>query len=317
MTMSTSELHRVRPRTLLLMVGFGAVLLWSYWPTLGEMVGRWIEDPRYSHGFLVPAFALFLLWYRREDAARLELGIHGWGAVLIAAGIVLQLAGAFIHLEWVEMASLLPTLAGLFVLLGGWPALKWSWPAIAFLFFMIPLPFAVENAVGQPLQRIATLSSTFALQTLGLSAIAEGNTIAMDHARVGVVEACNGLGMLFMFFAFSVAVALLIDRPLVDRLLIVAGAIPTALLANILRITITGLLHETVGSEAANMVYHDLAGWLMMPLALAFLWIEIVLLSHLFVTPPPPQTVPSALDLIRTSAGHPLKKGAGTTNADH
>jgi exosortase len=299
------------------MGGFGAALLWSYWPTLGEMVGRWIADPRYSHGFLVPAFALFLLWYRREEAARVEPGIHAWGTILIAVGIALQLAGAFIHLEWVETLSLLPSLAGLFALIGGWPALRWAWPAIAFLFFMIPLPYAVENAVGQPLQRIATLSSTFALQTLGLSAIAEGNTIAMDHARVGVVEACNGLGMLFMFFAFSVAVALLIDRPLVDRLLIVAGAIPTALLANILRITITGLLHETVGSETANMVYHDLAGWLMMPLALAFLWIEIILLSHLFIAAPAPQAVPTALDLIRTSAGLPLKKETGTAKADH
>ena len=215
------------------------------------------------------------------------------------------------------MLSLLPILAGLFAMGGGWPALKWAWPALFFLFFMIPLPYAVENAVGQPLQRIATLSSTFALQTLGLSAIAEGNTIAMDHARVGVVEACNGLGMLFMFFAFSIAVALLIDRPPGDRLLIVAGAIPTALLANILRITITGWLHEKVGSETANVVYHDLAGWLMMPLALFFLWIEIILLSHLFIAAPVPQAMPSALDLIRTAGGQPMKKGAGTTKADH
>src|SRR5271154_5588779 len=43
----------------------GLSLLWSYWPTLGEMVRRWSQDPRYSHGYLVAPFALYLLWIRR------------------------------------------------------------------------------------------------------------------------------------------------------------------------------------------------------------------------------------------------------------
>jgi hypothetical protein len=35
------------------------------------------------------------------------------------------------------------------------------------------------------------------------------------------------------------------------------------------------------------MVYHDLAGWLMMPIAVGMLWIEIKLLSFLFVEETP------------------------------
>lgn len=309
----TDDRHRVRIQSILLAGGFGTVLLWSYWPVLREMANRWLTDPRYSHGLLVPAFALFLLWYRRDYAARLKLGFHWWGMVLIMAGVAMDLAG--VYFGWLDTASFLLIVAGLLALTGGWLALKWAWPAIFFLVFMVPLPYTVETAVGRPLQRIATLSSTFALQTLGLSAIAEGNTIAMDHARVGIVDACNGLGMLYMFFAFSVAVALLIDRPLPDRLLIVAGAVPTALLANILRITVTGLLHETVGSETANMVYHDLAGWLMMPLALGFLWIEIFLLSRLFIAVPGSGAMPTALDLIRSTVSSPTKE-TGATKSD-
>jgi hypothetical protein len=33
----------------------------------------------------------------------------------------------------------------------------------------------------------------------------------------------------------------------------------------------------------AEKFFHDVAGWLMMPLALAFLWVEVKILSHLFV----------------------------------
>ena len=48
-----------------------------------------------------------------------------------------------------------------------------------------------------PLQHLATVLSTYTLQTLGLPAQAEGNIIVLDEATIGVVvEACNGLGML-------------------------------------------------------------------------------------------------------------------------
>ncbi|MFO1532156.1 MAG: archaeosortase/exosortase family protein, partial [Thermoplasmatota archaeon] len=49
-------------------------------------------------------------------------------------------------------------------LAGGRTALRWSWPALAFLLFMVPLPFRLEKALAHPLQRVATLASTYALQ---------------------------------------------------------------------------------------------------------------------------------------------------------
>src|SRR5437763_14575321 len=93
--------------------------------------------------------------------------------------------------------------------------------------------------------------------------------------------------MLMVFFALSTAVALLMRKPLWERLLVCASAVPIALLTNLLRITATGVLHDTVGKEIADAVFHDLAGWLMMPLALAFLGLELKLLGHLLVEPPP------------------------------
>jgi hypothetical protein len=64
------------------------------------------------------------------------------------------------------------------------------------------------------------------------------------------------------------------------------SAIPIALVSNVIRITATGLLHELVSSDFANMVFHDLAGWLMMPLALTMLWLELILIRHLLIEPP-------------------------------
>ena len=83
--------------------------------------------------------------------------------------------------------------------------------------------------------------------------------------------------------ALSTGMALLVRRPWLDRLLIVASAIPIALIANVIRITVTGLLHEYASSETANAFFHDLAGWFMMPLALAMLWLGLWIFDHLLV----------------------------------
>ena len=225
-----------------------------------------------------------------------------WGGlVLIGAGLALWLAGAYFYLGWFEEVSLLPALAGLCVLARGWRSLRWSWPAIAFLIFMLPLPFQAEVALAYPLQRVATKASTYALQTLGFPALAEGNVIHLNEVEIGVVEACSGLSMLFTFFAMATGVVLVIRRPWLDKVLIVASAIPIALIVNVVRITVTGVLHETVGSRLANLVFHDLAGWLMMPIAVGLLWLELELLARLLVEPSPANVALKPIDTMGAS----------------
>ena len=46
---------------------------------------------------------------------------------------------------------------------------------------MLPLPHRVETALSHPLRRLATHASTYALQTLGFAAVADGNTIHLGE----------------------------------------------------------------------------------------------------------------------------------------
>ena len=264
-----------------------AALVWVCWPGLSAMVQKWSEDPRYSHGFLVPAFAAFLLWYRRDRLAGVRWEPSGWGLAMLAAGGAVLLAGTVYYIDWVRDVALLPLVAGIVLLAGGLPALRWAWPSVVFLFFMIPLPYGLERGLGYPLQRIATKASTYTLELLGEAPVAEGNVIHLpgDVPPVGVAEACNGLGMLMMFFAYATAAALVVRRPLLDRLAIMLGAVPIAIGANVLRIVVTAYLYAHASDELAHAVYHDLAGWIMMPLALAALWVEFWLLDRLFLEP--------------------------------
>ena len=187
-------------------------------------------------------------------------------------------------MEWFDLLSIIPFVGGIVLLSGGWHAFKWSASSVLFLAFMLPLPFTLEVALRDPLRKIGTTVSTYVMQTLGLPALAEGNVILVDEARIGVTEACSGMSMLMVFFAFSTAMALFIrERPFWEKALVIGSAIPIAIFANVTRITVTGLLYATGFANIADAFFHDFAGWMMIPLAFAVLYLELYLASRIVV----------------------------------
>ena len=266
-------------------------LFWAYWPALTEVAERWWTDPKYSHGYFVPLFAGWLLWrrFRRSEFVLGDKPAPGvwWGLPLLSAGVALHMAGNFFYFEWVSQASLLVSLTGLCICLGGWPLARLAAPSIGFLAFMLPLPHQVEVGLAHPLQSLATTASTFLLQLFGFTASAAGNLIEMNAGTLNVEDACSGLGMLVTFFALMTAVVIVLDRPLLDKLVLVASAVPIALIANVIRITATGILSEKASRAVAMVVYHEWAGLFMLPLALVLTWVELKIFAHLLVEPPP------------------------------
>jgi exosortase len=266
-----------------------ALLSWAYLPTLGDLFHKWINDPQYSHGILVPLFSIYLL---RRNWDRLPANPQPWPmigyAVLLLAVACRAIAGALYFMP-LDGLSLVLCLTGMVIVLGGGSLLRWTWQPLAFLLFMLPLPYQVERMMGAELQHLATLASTFLLQCLGQPAIAEGNTILIQEVRLGVVEACSGLRMLVTFAAFAVGAVMLMDRSWVVKVLVLVSAVPIALVTNVLRITGTGIVHVALkdSSQRASVLefVHDFNGWMMMPIGLLFLMLELWLFRHLLLEP--------------------------------
>jgi exosortase len=274
---------RAAPRACLVL----AVLGWVYWPTFVELYDTWTNSPEYSHGMLVPIFALYLLAKRKPldlSTAR-SWPIVGFG--VLTGAIVVRLAGSATSFLPFEGLSFVLSLAALAALAGGRAALVRYWPPIVFLLFMIPLPYEASRLMGAELQRIGTIASTFLLQCAGQPAIAEGNRILVGDVTLNVVEACSGLRMLMTFFAFSTAAVLVMERHWLVKGLVLGSAVPIALATNILRITATGLahvwLHDSPSKGKVLDFLHDFNGWMMMPVGLTFLLLELWLLKHLLV----------------------------------
>ena len=284
--LSTSSLSSQNRNILIGSVVLVVLLAATYYQTLIRLVSTWYNFQDYVYGFFVIPFSAFLLWDRRDMLKDVHFTASWWSIPCFLLGALMRFYGNYQFNQAVEAFSMIPILAGIVFLVAGWPAIRWSWSAIAFLVFMIPLPSFIAGSLSQELQRAGTKISVFTLQTLGMPAVAEGNVIVLSNARLGVVEACSGIRMLMLFFAACVGAAFLLrQRDLLTRILIVLSAIPIAVIANVSRIIITAVLYETVSQELGDKIFHDLAGWFMMPLAIALLWLETALLSNLFVAP--------------------------------
>lgn len=277
-----------------------ALVFVFYLGPLKHLAGRWSGEADYSHGFLVIPFALYLLWHRRHLEVGNNDGGRWMGFLLLLGSAAMRFAAAYYSYPLADAFSLLPCIAGVALLLGGWSTFRWSWPAIAFLVFMIPLPGVISERMSGPLQRTATICGTYLLQTVGIPAVAIGNVIHLSEPPpIEVVEACSGLRMLICFLAITFGAAFVTEWGVLERLVIVLSGIPIAVASNVLRIASTGMVQDHFGPEVASKIFHDFAGWMMMPIACAMVALELWMLQRALPPTLGDSSTPSSLVVER------------------
>jgi exosortase len=279
-----------------------ALLMYSYWVSLAQLPSFW-DNPQYQHGWIVPVFTAMLLFWWRQPVGPVTTSARAAGIGLIVASFALRLFCASFRIVTIDMYTFVPAFLGVFLLAGGWSMFRWAWAPIASLIFMYPLPDEATRYLLGPLQTVATILSTYALQTIGLDAFRDGNRIILGDGQVlGVVDACSGLKMLTIFVWLAVMLMMVGGLEWWENLVIAASAIPIALTCNAFRITVAGILYhfddslEGVSTALAGMGllekghtlaegFHDSlpAAVLMMLMAVGFLVLEMKILSYLVV----------------------------------
>ena len=259
-------------------------LVIAYWNMFSLTSAAW-ANPLYSHGYLLPAFALGIFWLRRQPFQWTPPSERWIGVGILVGALLIRIFAAIFDMAPVDRLSFIVAMFGIFLLVGGLQCVRWAWPGICFLVFMFPLPSVLENSLLMHLQRVATVCSTLILQTLGIAAYRAGNVITLPGVveNLTVAEECSGLRMLTIFGAMSVAMIFLIDRPWWDKFIVLLSAIPIAVLSNVVRIVLTALLYLLTTDEHARQLAHDVSGLLMMVWGLGFLWIEFQILSRVTI----------------------------------
>ena len=193
-----------------------------------------------------------------------------WGLGSLLGGMLLFAYGIWPgQNDYVKDLGLVLTLFGAVLTLGGWGIMRYAWFPIAFLVCAIPWPGLVYSKVAMPLQYLAAEAAVFVLRVAQVDAIVEGTKIIIDKDAgqrvLNVAEACAGMRSLMTFITVGAAIAFLsTTRPLWQKLIIAASAVPIAIFCNMARVCGQGLLDVYVSESASEGFVHSFVGLVML-----------------------------------------------------
>lgn len=244
--------------------------------------GIWQTDDQ-GHGPMILAVCAWLFWRVRDSVASLPAE-RSWifGGLLLGFGLLSYVFGRVFAFPIFTFGSQIPVAAGLLLLFKGTAGVRLAWFALLFLIFMVPLPGSLVDASTQSLKQWISWIVTELLHGVGLPISRAGVTITVGQYQLLVADACSGMHSMFSLTALGVLYLYVMQRPgVLHNALLIAMILPTAFLANVVRVMILILVTYTFGEEAGRGFLHGFAGMAMLVASLLILFAVDGLLSRL------------------------------------
>lgn len=270
----------------------GSGLLLAYWPVMAGLVDAWSTDDNYSHGFFIVPLAAYFAWERRAQFDRAPVRPAIPGMVVVALSLMLLVAGTLGSEMFLSRASLIGVAAGSILFLGGWARLRVLAFPLLFLLLMIPLPALIFNKIAFPLQLLASHVGEYAISSMEIPILREGNVLILANATLEVAEACSGIRSLVSLFTLGIVFGYFADRRLWVRSFIALSAIPVAIFANGLRVASAGVAAHNYGTAGVEGLFHEFSGWVVFVIAFLMMLALQRLVLH-FAPPRAAQTSPA------------------------
>jgi exosortase len=249
----------------------GLLLVFLYHHIGIKLVRDWY-DPDFGHGFLIPFFAAFLLWDKREEIRRTPVQPSWAGVWLVGLGLFELLVGVFGADLFLQRTSFVVLAGGLVWTLFGKAMLGRVKFVLFVLLLAIPLPTVLFNQITFPLQLLASRLASTLLDYLHVPVLQEGNIMQLAALPLEVAEACSGIRSLMSLFTVAVIYGYFLERSTWRRVALALASVPIAVAANVARIVGTGLCVQYWDPDKALGFFHEFSGWLMFLVSLSLLY---------------------------------------------
>jgi exosortase len=255
------------------------------------LVRDWWELPEAGHGLLLAPVAVWLAFksgLRKDAKGNMLLGV----SMLVMAILVRYMASLAAEL-FTMRASMILALGGLTVYHYGFKQLLHWWLPFLLACLAIPLPGLVTQALALPLQFKASQMGAALLSLREIPVRLTGNVIRIPGNELFVTEACSGLRSLTALLSLAVLLGGLVLQKPITRVLLVALAIPIAVVINGVRVFLTGFLVYFVDPALGKGFMHITEGWLLFLVSLASMgvvaWLGSMAEGRFIRKPAPPQ----------------------------
>lgn len=244
--------------TAILAAAVAAAIVLLYRDTAASMVAIWQRSATFNHGFVVVPIALWLIWRRRHELARVPARPF-WPAlaVLACAGfgwLLGNLAGAAV----VEQLGLVLMIEGAMLAMLGWQRARVIAFALAFLIFAVPFGEALVPTLIDWTADFTVL----ALKLTGVPVYREGSFFVIPSGQWSVVEACSGLRYLIASLMVGSLYAHLTYASRWRQAAFIAASVLVPIVANWVRAYLIVMIGHLSGNELAVGVDHLIYGWI-------------------------------------------------------
>jgi exosortase len=249
------------------------LLVVLYYRVAIKLVYDWYTIPDYSHGFLVPLFAAFLIWDKRKALRAIPIKPAWSGIALVVFSILVLILGVYGVELFTARMSFIFLMTGLIATFFGWAMVRELRFPLLVLILAIPFPAILFNRITFPLQLLASKIASDILPLLGVPTLHEGNVIELPVMKLEVAEACSGIRSLMSLFTLAVFYGYFLEKTTKRRVILALASIPIAVTANVARIVGTGLCVQYWDPEKALGFFHEFSGWVMFVVSLACLFL--------------------------------------------
>jgi exosortase B len=247
----------------------------AYAPTFITLAeGPW-QTEQESHGPLIIAAALWLVWQSRDRLRNAEIApapLPGWA--LLLSGLVVLILSRNQDIWFLEAASEIPVIAGCVLLLAGWDVLRIVAFPIGFLIFSAPAPGWMVDAATVPLKVLISDTVTQVLYSAGYPVAQNGVVILIGPYQLLVQDACSGLNSIFALSAIGIFYVYAFRwHEKIRGLILISLIVPITIAANFLRVLALVLIAYYAGVDKIEGTLHDLTGIALFVVAVALMFI--------------------------------------------
>jgi exosortase len=246
---------------------FGALLILCYWPILYRMGTQWATDANMGHGFFVPIMAGIIAWQRRDQLMAEPRRPNLLGLFVVILGGLLSVIATLGAELFSARVSFVIALFGTVLYLGGTRWIKILLFPLLLLLFMIPIPAIIYSTITMKLQTLASELGEIMISAMGIPVLREGNTLKIPSQTLDIAEACSGIRSLMTLLFMALVVSYFTDKKVWMRWVLLIATVPIAIVANGMRVAVTGLLSE-IDIKLASGVYHEVEGYIVYVVAL-------------------------------------------------
>jgi len=245
------------------------VLYFAFEETIRSLINSW-DQPEYSHGYLIPIISLWLIISKKISLNTIDYN-NKKKLFFLFSSYALYYIAFISSVTFIERLGFVCfIISGFYYCLDKNEFRRINFP-VFYLFLCIPPPLTLWSTINDILKYIIIAGVGKIFYLVSLPYFIEGYLISIPGKVLEIANACSGVNSLQSLIAIGLLASHFLNANYVKKSIILLSTIPIAILVNLLRVALMGVLFYYYNFNIIEGFTHDITGIILFFIELIFL----------------------------------------------